>query len=276
MTPSRSNPGKIADGYRGEPDEARHFDVVRANAPLASVQALHSANSEDVRPDPADFGAERDEEAAEILNVRLARRVGDHRLSPCEHGRHDDVLCPRHRGLVEEDGGGAQVLGPHRVATVRVDVGPELRERVDVSVQSPPADHVATRRRHDRLALPRQQRPREQDRGSDPVAELLVELVLRDGARVEPDLPHAYVLYFDAEVGYEIEHGLHVSDRRDVRKQHRLVGEQAGCHDRQGRVLVPGGTDSAVQGPAAFDDEGFRQGVGDESFRHQSRPVLGQ
>ena len=37
------------------------------------------------------------------------------------------------------------------------------------------------------------------------------------------------------------------------------------------RLVDRVGADRAVQGPAAFDDEGFHQGVGDEGFRHQDR-----
>jgi hypothetical protein len=93
---------------------------------------------------------------------------------------------------------------------------------------------------------------------------------------VESNLPHSDVLDVNAEVGNERKHHLDVPDRRHVREQHGLFGEQARRHDRQGRVLVAGGADRAVQRPAAFDDEGFHQGVGDESFRHQDRPRLGQ
>jgi hypothetical protein len=38
-----------------------------------------------------------------------------------------------------------------------------------------------------------------------------------------------------------------------------LVGQQAGCQQRQGRVLVAGGHDGAGQRYAAFDDELFHQ-----------------
>ena len=44
---------------------------------------------------------EGDEEAAEILDVRLAGGVPEHGLALGEHGCHDRVLGPHHGGLVE-------------------------------------------------------------------------------------------------------------------------------------------------------------------------------
>jgi hypothetical protein len=93
---------------------------------------------------------------------------------------------------------------------------------------------------------------------------------------VDPHLSCSEVLDVDSEVGNQSEHGLDVADGRDVRQQHRLPGQQACSHDRQGRVLVPGGANGAVQRAAAFDHEGFHQGIGNSSLRHQGRPVLGQ
>ena len=52
-----------------------------AIAPLAAAQPLDAVDAEHVRADALDLGAERDEEAAEILNVRLAGGVPDHRLA---------------------------------------------------------------------------------------------------------------------------------------------------------------------------------------------------
>ena len=92
----------LAAGRRREPDEARDLDVVRADPdsrPPPSSRA--TVDVEDVRSDPLDLGADRDEEAAEILDVRLARGVAEHRLALGEHGRHDRVLRSHDGRLVE-------------------------------------------------------------------------------------------------------------------------------------------------------------------------------
>ena len=107
--------------------------------------------------------------------MRLAGRVPDHGLAGREDGGHDRVLGAGHARLVEEDVRAAQAVRPHLVAAVRLDLGAELRERVDVRVQAPPADHVAARRRDDRAPVAGEQRAREQHRGADARAEHLVE-----------------------------------------------------------------------------------------------------
>ena len=53
------------------------------------------------------------EEPAEILDVRLARRVPDHRLALGDGRSHDRVLGRHHAGLVEEDPAPAQSVGSH-------------------------------------------------------------------------------------------------------------------------------------------------------------------
>ena len=135
--------------------------------------------------------AERDEEAAQVLDVRLAGGVADHRLAAREHGGHDRVLSAGHARLVEEHVRTAQAVRPHPVAAVRLDLGPELGERVDVRVEPATADDVAARRRHDRPAVAGEQRPRQEHRRPDARAELLVELRLRQLGGVDAHLVRA-------------------------------------------------------------------------------------
>ena len=115
-TPSRSKPGPdrgqvlrhdvldddLALGDRAEPDEARDLDVIGADAPVAAPQTLDAAHPQDVRADALDIRSQRDQETAEILDVRLAGRVRDDGLALGEHGGHDGVLGARYRGFVEE------------------------------------------------------------------------------------------------------------------------------------------------------------------------------
>ena len=149
-----------------------------ADPPLAAVQLAHALDAEHVRVDAVDAGAERAEEAAEILDVRLAGGVPEHGRPGRQHGGHDGVLGRHHARLVEEDRRPAQAVGAHVVAAVQPHLGAELGERVDVRVEAPAADHVAARRRHARAAEARQQRPGEQERGADAAAQLRVELGL--------------------------------------------------------------------------------------------------
>ena len=116
------------------------------------------------------------EEAAEILHVRLAGGVPERRLALGERRRHDGVLRPGDAGLVEEQRRALETLGAHLVALARLDLGAESGKCVDVRVDPAAADDVAARRRHGGSAEAGEQRPREQDRCADLVAELLVEL----------------------------------------------------------------------------------------------------
>ena len=77
----------VAAGDRRQADEAADLDVLGADPPLAAGELVDPVDAEDVRLDPLDLGAERDEEAAEILDVRLAGRVADHRLARRERRR---------------------------------------------------------------------------------------------------------------------------------------------------------------------------------------------
>ena len=257
----------VGDG--AEADEARDLDVVGADPPLTAVQALDAADAQHVRADPLDVGAERAQEPAEILHVRLAGGVRDDGLAAGEHGRHDGVLGAGDGRLVEEDRGAAKPGGLHRVAALDGHGRAELLERVHVRVEAAAADHVPAGRGHDRAAAAGEQRPGEQDRGADPAAELLVELVSRSLGGVDAHLARPEALHVDAEPLDELEHRVDVEDRRDVRERHRRVREQAGRDDRQRRVLVAGGPDAAVQRLAALDHERLHQRLRGEGVRQR-------
>ncbi len=75
---------------------------------------------------PSISRAERDEEAAEVLHVRLAGGVADRGLAGREDGGHDRVLGRHHARLVEEDLGAAQPVRLHLVAALDLDLRAEL------------------------------------------------------------------------------------------------------------------------------------------------------
>ena len=100
-----------------------------------------------------------------------------------------------------------------------------------------------------------EQRPGEQERASDPVGELLVDLGLRDAGSVDAHLVLALPLGLGADVGEQREHRVHVTDPRDVPEHDGLVGQQARGEDRQGSVLVPGGADAPAERASPLDHE---------------------
>ena len=185
----------------------------------AAAELLLPGDRQHVRADAADVGAHLHEHAREVLDVRLAGRVADHRLAGGQRGGHQDVLR-RHDGrLVHEDLGGAQA------ADGRVDddvaLVPEARaergEAVEVRVEAPAADHVAPGRRHRRAAEAREQRPGQQERGADRLGAAAVDLRVRvDVGGAQADLVIAQPLHRDAEPFEHGEHRLDVADPRDV------------------------------------------------------------
>ena len=231
-----------------------------ADAPRAAAELRHSLDAKHVRLDPLDLRAERDEEAAEVLDVRLAGRIPDHRLALGEHGRHDDVLRGHHARLVEEDGLAAKPGRAHLVAPVDRDLCAELREPVNVRIEAPAPDHVAAGRRHGDPAEASKERTGEQERRPDAAAELLVELRLVDARRIDADVVLGGQLDLGADVREQLDHRLDVADPRHVRQLHRLRCERARGEDRESAVLVPGGADRPAEGPPALDHEGLHSG----------------
>ena len=74
----------VAPCHCGEADEAAHLDVIGCDRPLAAAQPVDAVDAQHVRRDPLDLRAERHEEPAEILDVRLASGVSDHGLARSE------------------------------------------------------------------------------------------------------------------------------------------------------------------------------------------------
>ena len=93
--PSRSNAGRIETRSSGStssivtsppvtaarPMKLADLDVLGADPVLAAAEPVDALDAQHVRADPLDLRAERDEEAAEILHVRLAGGVADHGLA---------------------------------------------------------------------------------------------------------------------------------------------------------------------------------------------------
>ena len=125
------------------------------------------------------------EEAAEILDVRLAGGMADDRLALGEHRRHDRVLGAHHRRLVEVHALADEACRAQVVGAVDLHLDAELGKGVDVRVEAPASDHVAAGRRHDGAPEPREQRAGEQERGADLAAEVGIELGLRDPGAVD-------------------------------------------------------------------------------------------
>ena len=88
---------------------------------------------------------------------------------------HERVLRRGDGGLIEEDIGALEAARAELIVVTDADPSPEPLERVEMGVEAPTTDHVAPGGREADVTDPAQERPREEDRGADPLAELRVK-----------------------------------------------------------------------------------------------------
>src|SRR6266508_1254829 len=259
---------QLAAGHHRQADEAADLGVVGTDGVLATAQPLDPADLQAVGADPGDPGAERVQEAAEVLHVGLAGGVADDRLAIGHGGRDDGVLGGRHRRLVEEHLAAAQ---PARLqlqrATLEIGGHAERPEGQQVRVEAPPADAVTARRGQHAAAGPRQQRAGQQHRAADQGAEHGIQRGPVDVAGVDAHGVGLDLGHLGAGGGDELEHGLDVADVGDVSQQDWLIGEQQSGNDRQSTILVAGRADHATQRLSTFDDETFHSTPRDRNGR---------
>ena len=208
-------------------DEADHLQVVRTDGELTAVEFSHAHDVECVRPDIFNLGAQVIKKVAEILNVRLGGCVLDDGLARRSCGGHDGVFGRRHAGFIEQNFSSLESI---RGFKVHVSVGvthlhSQCFQRKQVSIDPTSTDHVSTRRRKIQPTDPSQHRTREQDRGTNPSAEIGIDVPVSEFLGV--NLPGMYVenLYRYAQAFHEHFHSLDVADIRHVMENDRFGGE---------------------------------------------------
>ena len=138
---------------------------------------------------------------------------------------------------------------------IELDAGAERTEGVQVRVQPAAPDHVAARRRQQRRAEAREQRPADEDGGADALGQGRVDVRRADGVGLEHDRVRRAPLDLHAQGLEQDDQRVAVADLRHVVEHDRVGRQQARGQQRQGRVLVARGHDGAGQRHAAFDDE---------------------
>ena len=48
---------------------------------------------------------------------------------------------------------------------------------------------------------------------------------------------------------------MYIANAKDIAQDNGLIGEQGGCHQREGGILVAAGCDGPRQGPTTANDE---------------------
>src|SRR5882672_2456098 len=252
-------------GDRGQSDERADLDVIGTDGVRRSRERRSALDRECVAADAVDGGAERNEKPREVLDVRLRRRVAQHRGAGRPHGSHQRVLGPRDARLVEKDVGAGE-LPLELVGVADSDGGAEPFERQEVRIDAPAADDVAARRRQRDASEARQHRPGKQDRGADLLAQGRIEGPRLGATRVYFDRVLPVPLDRRADVLQQGEQGFDVANAWHVVDAARAVGEESGRENGKGRVFVAGGPDRAREGAPPRDTERrwhrFAQGTG--------------
>ena len=214
-----------------------------ADPPLAAGERVDAVDAEHVRLDPLDLGPERDEEAAEILDVRLAGGVADHRLA----GRETAAMIAFSVAITLASS--RKICSPRRPPSARMLV--VLLAELDLGAHAWRTRGCAGRagagRSRRRPAAGRTTRPSRESSGPASRNDARIRpqsfgssSCFEMSARVDAHLVRPGPRDLGAEVVEQIEHRLHVADPRHVRERHRLGREQRRGQNRQRAVLVPG------------------------------------
>ena len=124
-----------------------------------------------------------------------------------------------------------------------------------MGIKSAAADDVAAGRRQRDGAAACEQRRGEQDGGTDSRAHLGIEIGRLDRLRVHAQCIRAVPLALGACGAHEFNKRLDIPNAGHVVQLYRLIGQERGGHDGQRRILIPSGTDRALETLTPFDNE---------------------
>ena len=147
MLDARVRDANLGARHRRQADERADLDVIRPDAMRRAAERTAALHRQLVRARPVDLRAERDQEVAEVLDVRLAGGIAENRRSARGDGRHERVLGAGDARLVEKHVGAAQARRREVEAVVQLERRAEALEREKMRVDAPPADDVAAGRR---------------------------------------------------------------------------------------------------------------------------------
>ena len=244
---------QVPTGHLRQPDEAADLHEVGADGELGSVEAVGTADTQDVGTDTGDFGPHRVEHPAEVLHVRLAGGVLDDRFAACGGRGHDRVLRGGYRGFIQEDLAADQTVGAQTQHTVVLYPRAQPLQRQNMGVESTPADHVAARRREHDLAAARQERPGKQDRSANFGGQLLTDLRRVERRGLQSPGVGAVGSNRTPEALEDAQHDANVGDVGNVAQCYGLAGQHRRGDARKRGVLVAAGTDRSACGIAAVD-----------------------
>jgi len=221
------------------------------------VQLLNPLDLQPGAADAGDPGAHLHQEVGEVHHLGFHGGMLDDCLSPCEHRGHHQVLGPRVAWIVQVDAGAVQAFlrGGHVDAPNLPDAGPHGHEASDVHVHRPHTYGAAAGVRGPGLARAAEQGPNGKERGPHALHKGLGRRNVVDLGCLDSDGSVAGVVYPGSDRSEEFHHRSDVFDVGYVMDGAWLSGEQAGGHDRKGRVLGPIYLHDPAQGASALNDK---------------------
>src|SRR5690349_13379030 len=109
-----------------------------------------------------------------------------------------------------------------------------------MGIETASSDDVAPRRRQSHFSAPREHGGSEQDRRTNLLAELRVQLTSADGRRVYAKLVALLPLGVHASGLDQLDQRLDITDARDVFERYGFFREQCGGDDWERSILVAG------------------------------------
>ena len=236
-----------------ETDQRAHLHVVRPDVEAGAVQRLHAFDNEVVSAYAVDASAHGVQATADVLYMRFHGGVGNGGRACRQHRGEDGLFGAGDAHLVQEQIPAAQALGAQHMAVV---LGSDLRshrlQRQQMGVQAAPANAVAAGAGNLRPSEARQERAGEQHRGADASAQDRVRQFVAHISGVErTGIGDEAGRHADALEHREL--GADIADVRHVADSQRPVGQHRRRQQRQRRVLIAHGADSAGEPMGAFN-----------------------
>ena len=234
------------------------LDAVGQDIVLGAGQAGDAADADGLAAGALDPRAHLRQALGEVEHLRLPRGVLDGAVALGEAGGHQEDMGGAD-GAVRQ-GVAPAFEAPRRagddIAAVELDLHAERGEPLQEEVDRPGADGAAAGQRHPGVAHARQERADHPEAGAHArdelvgrgsvddrarrqlqrlaVVEALARLLAEDGA-------------VDAVIAEDALQQRHVGEVRHIVQGQRLIGEEAGDHQRQRGVLGAGDVDGAGQ-----------------------------
>jgi hypothetical protein len=257
--------GEVPAGDGGGHGIGAGLDAVGDHGMVRAAQARRAANRQGVGADALDAGAHGDEAVGQVRDLRFARGADQPGLALGQGGSHQQVLGRADGDLGEDDLRALESgrrAGPD-VAVLQLDLRAQQLQALEVQVDRPRPDGAAAGQRDLGVADAGQKRPEDEDAGTHAPDQVVGGQRAGDPARRQLQHPAgvpglggvAVHVDLDAVLLQQVRHGGDVAQMRQVRERQRLVGQQAGRHQWQGRVLGAADADLALEGLAADDPD---------------------